>query len=117
MSAGRIRAGHLRRRVQIQRRVSSTDAEGSPQESWTAIGSGWAAVEPLTAQELLVAAQAGVRVTHSITMRYRSDLAVPTAHDLRIVEGGRVLEVTAQPIDTEERHRELQFQCRELLPG
>lgn len=117
MSGGRIRAGQLRRRVQIQRRVSSTDAEGSPQESWTSVGPAWVAVQPLSAQERLVGAQIGVQVTHLITMRYRADLAVPTAHDLRMVEGARVLEVTSQPIDTDERHRELQFQCRELLPG
>lgn len=116
MTAGRVRAGHLRRRVQLQRRVTSTDAEGSPQESWTTVGSAWVAIEPLTAQERLIAAQAGVQVTHNVTTRYRSDLVGPTAHDMRLVEGSRVLEVTEQPMDAEERHRELQFQCRELLP-
>jgi SPP1 family predicted phage head-tail adaptor len=112
-----MRAGLLRRRVQVQRRVSSTDAEGSPQESWTTIRSAWAAVAALTAQERLLAAQAGVQVTHSVTMRYAADLVVPTAHDLRLVEGARVLEVTSEPVDIQERHRELRLQCRELLPS
>jgi SPP1 family predicted phage head-tail adaptor len=96
--------------------VGSPDAEGSPQENWTTISSIWAQVQPLAAPEQLVAAQAGVLVTHIVTTRYRSELVAPTGHDLRLVEGARVLELVSQPIDLEERHRELQVQAREILP-
>ena len=112
-----MRGGALRRRVQVQRRISSQDAEGGPQENWTPLMSVWASVEPLSGQELLLAAQAGVQVTHQVTTRYQQALAGPTAHDLRIVEGSRVLEVKSQPIDESERHRSLVFQCEELVPG
>lgn len=112
-----MRAGQLRRRVQLQRRIGTTDAEGRPQESWTTIARIWADVQALTSGEALIAAQAGVLVTHQVVTRYRTDLTAPTGHDLRLVEGSRILDVVSQPIDAEERHRELQFQCRELFPG
>jgi SPP1 family predicted phage head-tail adaptor len=112
-----MRAGNLRRRLQLQRRVASTDAEGRPQENWVPISGIWAAVSPLTAAEQLVAEQAGVQITHQVTTRYRTDLAAPTGHNLRLVEGSRVLEIVSQPIDVDERHRELQIQARELEQG
>ena len=81
------------------------------------IGSIWAQIQPLSAAEAQMAAQAGVHMTHLITTRYRPDLTSATGHDLRLVESGRLLEITTEPIDLEERHRELQIQCKELLPG
>ena len=112
-----MRAGKLRRRLQVQQRTSGTNTEGRPQENWPTLFSVWAAVEPLSAPELLLAAQAGVEITHQVTTRYQAALAGPTAHDLRFVEGSRVLEVVSQPIDEAEGHRTLLWQCRELLEG
>lgn len=109
--------GERNRPLQIQRRTSVTDAEGASQETWPVVGRVFAAVQPLTAQESLIAAQAGVQITHLVTVGYRPDLAVATAHDLRFVDGARVLELVTQPIDLDSRHVELQVQCRELLPG
>lgn len=108
--------GERNRPLQIQQSISTYDTEGTPQEDWTTIGRVFAAVQPLTAQESLIAAQAGVQITHLVTVGYRPDLAAPTAHDLRFVDGARVLEVVTQPIDLDSRHVELQIQCRELLP-
>lgn len=107
----------LRSRIQVQRRTSSTDAEGSPQEGWSALFSVFAAVRPFSAREFLMAAQAGVQISHEVIVRYQAALAGSTAHNLRFIEGARVLEVVSQPIDTEERHVELRFQCLELLQG
>lgn len=106
-----MRAGKLRRRVQLQKRVASTDAEGSPQENWSAFATVWAAVEPLNAREYLLAAQAGVQVTHQVTVRYRSDVT----HNHRVVEGTRVLDVRTV-IHRQERLRELDLLCVELQP-
>ena len=110
-----MRAGKLFRRLQLQRRTSTVDGEGRPQEDWASIGNIWAQVQPLTSRELLMAAQAGVEVTHLVITRYRTDLVTPTAHNLRFVEASRMLDVVSEPVDIGERHRELQIECKELL--
>lgn len=117
-----MRIGELRRRLQLQSRQTSLDAEGRPQELWGNVANVWANVRPLTASELLLAQQAGVQVSHEVTVRYRSDLAavpqpggVQAGHDLRLVDAGRVLEIHGL-VHVQEERRSLRLLCTELEP-
>ena len=106
-------SGQLSRLLTIQQASNATDAEGSPQEVWTNTGSVWAQVRPLTSRETLIAAQAGVQLTHVVTIPYRGDVTART----RLLEGSRVFDIVSQPIDVEERHIELELMCMELVPA
>lgn len=117
-----MRIGELRRRLQLQSRQTSVDAEGRPQELWGTIANVYASVEPLLATELLLAQQAGVTVSHQVTLRYRADLAavpqpggIQAGHNLRLVEGSRAFDVKAVIHVEEERHW-LRLLCSELEP-
>lgn len=111
-----MRAGRLARHsFQLQRRVSTTDAEGATSEAWTSIGTVRGSKRTLTAQEQLVAAQAGVIATHEIQAWRRPEFALSTAHNLRLVEGSAVLELAAEPIDPDDAGKEVRLQVRELI--
>jgi len=110
-----MRAGRLQWRVQLQRHAPTTDAEGSPADDWATFATVWADVQPLTARELLEAAQAEGQISHQVTIRYRRDVT----HNTRLLfnagdgAGSRVLDVVAAPIDVGMNHRELQLLCQE----
>jgi SPP1 family predicted phage head-tail adaptor len=84
-----IRPGRLRHLVSLQRASASRDAAGQETRTWTTYKTWWAAIEPLSANELLLARQVEGRVSHRIQMRYRPDLQ-PTD---RIVLGTRVFQI------------------------
>lgn len=118
--ASRLMAGQLRKRVVLQRRVPSTDSEGSSKESWTAIQPIWAQVSPAGAIERQQAAQAEVQATHQVTIRWRPDVArvawtssTSSGHDMRLLlDGGRVLDIQTVS-DPDERHQQLNLLCLE----
>jgi SPP1 family predicted phage head-tail adaptor len=107
-----IGAGERRHRVTILKRSTITvNLESQP--VYTATASRWAKIDPLSARELLVAAQSQVfaETTHKITMLY-----VPTdalnAHD-QLQFGTRKFEVVGNPINREELNREIICMCIE----
>jgi len=106
-----MKAGALRHRVTIQRLVTTRDSFGAALETRTDIATVWASVEPIGGRELWQMQQVTAEVSTRVRMRYRSDV-VPT---MRLCFGSRILEVT-NVIDTEERHRELELLCREIVP-
>jgi len=111
-----MRGGQLRQRATLQRRAASVDAEGSPSEGWTNVGSIWADVQPVGGRELLMAGQLEVKLSHQVATRYRSDLAVTagaaSGHNMRLLWRGRVLDVQLVE-DPEGRRRRLNLLCLE----
>lgn len=105
-----MKAGDLRHRITIQRLVLAPDEYGQPVEYWQDVATCWAAVEPLRGRELFVAQQAQSEVTTRVRLRYRAGITP----DMRVLFGARVLEIL-YVIDPEERHRELQLLCREVI--
>ena len=103
-------SSQLSRPLTLQQRTPGTNAEGAPQDTWATVGTVWASVSPLSTRELLMAAQAGIQLTHLVTIPYRTDVD----HNSRFLEGSRVLDVVSAPLDLEERHINLQIMCREL---
>ena len=106
-----MRAGSLRHRVTIEQPVVDTAWGGAT--TWEEFATVWAAVEPLRGRELFAAQQVQSETTAKVTIRY---VAGVTAK-MRILHGSRIFELTAPPIDPEERHRELQLMVKETTPS
>jgi SPP1 family predicted phage head-tail adaptor len=112
-----MQAGQLRKRVVLEKRVPTSDAEGSPIENWVAVGTIWAQVTPAGGTEQLQAAQEEARITHQVTLRYRADLdpsviGAAALHNLRLALGSRILDVK-DGTSPDERHIELDLNCVE----
>lgn len=101
----------LNRRVTIQSRTISQDAEGVPTETWANLATVWAAVEPISGREYFQAATVQSEVTARIRIRYRSGIV----SNMRVLYGSRVFEIVSV-IDYQEEHRELQLMCKEVVP-
>jgi SPP1 family predicted phage head-tail adaptor len=70
-------AGNLRRRLQIQTRTTSQDASGAQVRTWSNYLLVWADIEPVSAAQKFYAGGEQADVTHTITVRWRSELADP----------------------------------------
>jgi SPP1 family predicted phage head-tail adaptor len=120
VKAGRVRAGAFRQSLILQRRVTSTDAEGSPQEGWVSIGLPIRArVEPLGGREFAMAGQLEMKLSHTVKTYYRQDLAQTSSavstsgHNMRLLWNGRVLDIQLVE-DPDGRQRVLELLCLEF---
>jgi SPP1 family predicted phage head-tail adaptor len=104
-----MQAGRLRHRVTIQQEAVIKGALGGQAKSWVDVVTVWEAVEPIRGREFFAAQQVNSEVTHRVTIRYRTGVTAK----MRLVFQGRVLDISAPPIDVEERHRDLQLMCIE----
>jgi SPP1 family predicted phage head-tail adaptor len=108
-----MQAGLLRQRIELQAPEESQDTYNQPIRQFVTVATVWASVRPLVGNAFLEAQAVGAQVTHKINLRYRSDLAIqPT---WRVKFGSRILELTAPPINVDERGRELVLMCREVI--
>lgn len=105
-----MRAGELRHRITIQRAVEVSDDLKTPTVTWQDVATVWAAVEPLSGREYLLAQNVNAELTVRIRIRYRPGVTP----GMRVLYNGRVFDIQAV-IDVEERHRELQLMCKEIL--
>lgn len=91
-----MRAGVLRHPIEIQHKVavrdSATGEFGEP--SWQTLASTWAAVESLSARDLIAAQAAQSEATARIVIRYRADV-LPA---MRIVHRGEVYSIEGPPL-------------------
>jgi len=102
-----MRAGSLRHKVTIERVTTEPDEIGQPIETWTAVGTFPASVEPINGREYFAADAAQSEVTTRIRMRYQAGI---TQHD-RATHGGQVYEVLSV-INPEMRNEELVLMCK-----
>ena len=102
-----MRAGSLRKRIEIQQCIFTKDNAGAPVENWLAFATAWAQVEDLTGQELAAAAQINETLTTRFTTRYLGSQFVPDT-TMRIVYQGKFYDIQSIS-DTEQAHRELVF--------
>lgn len=109
-----VRAGQLRHRVALQRPVSTRNSFGEVTLAWETYAERWAAVEPISGRERLLAAQVQAQLTHRVLLR---PLDVTVSPRDQVAYRGRVLKVEAVR-DLEERGRLLVLDCREeVLPS
>lgn len=105
-----MQAGQLRHRVTIQQNTPSRDTYGEEIESWSALATVWAAVEPLAGTERYAAdgAQTLATVDTRIRIRYWSGITP----GMRVLFGARTFDIQAV-IHLEERQQELHLLCEE----
>jgi SPP1 family predicted phage head-tail adaptor len=94
----------------IQRRVPGQDESGQPLEVWATLRDEWVSLLPVTGREYFAASGERADITHKVAAPYGSG-ALPAD---RILVGSRVLEIRSV-IDIDERHRDLQLMCTELV--
>lgn len=78
-----INPGKLRHLVRIERPVNANDPQGRLKPTWEKVADTLAAIEPLSARELIAADQAQSRIDTRITIRHRTDISP----EMRIVHG------------------------------
>jgi SPP1 family predicted phage head-tail adaptor len=105
-------AGVLNRRITIQQGTSSATSEGDAVMTWAPLMDVWAYINPLGTQELILAAQRGEEITHSVTVRWQAQFIPP--QNLRILYGSRVLFVVGAS-DPDEAHKSLVLRCKEFV--
>lgn len=103
-------AAVFRHRVTLQQRAADQDEAGQPVDTWKDVATVWGAVEPLRGREYFAAAQVQAEVTTRIRIRYCRGIRP----DMRVLYDGRLFNILSV-IDPEERHRELQLMCREVI--
>lgn len=120
MKAGRVRAGAWRQSLVLQRRVISTDSEGTPLEGWINVDPPLRAqVEPIGGRELLMAGQLEMKLSHQVRTYYRTDLAATSSsagtsgHNMRLLWGVRILDIQMVQ-DPDGRQRVLELLCLEF---
>lgn len=100
--------GALRHRVTLEQVTQTPDGGGGSTETWTAVASLWASIDPISGSESLIAERVAGAITHTIHIRHRS--GVTPAMRFRL--GTRIFEITAV-IDPDERRRHLKCLCHE----
>lgn len=96
----KLRAGDLRRRVEIQTYTESQDAFGGVSRTWATDATRWASIRQLTAEERVEHGQPEAKSVAMITMRYYASLA-PTQ---RIKYGSRIFNIRSQQNVEEHNH-------------
>lgn len=105
-----MRAGDLRHQVTIQQFESIDDGGGGHEEVWTDLTTVWGSVEPLNGKERYDAQQIQATLSHKIRIRYYPNLKP----SMRVKFETRVFNILSI-INFEERNRELQLMCEELI--
>jgi SPP1 family predicted phage head-tail adaptor len=68
--------GKLRHRLTLEAPVEMADGAGGVARSWTESGQVWAAIEPLGANDTVVADKRLGALSHRVTLRHRDDLTL-----------------------------------------
>jgi SPP1 family predicted phage head-tail adaptor len=100
--------GTLTDRVTLQRKITTEEPEGGELAVFTTLSTVWARVRQLSARQAFADDARGQSITHSVVLRFRTDL---TPGD-RIVYRGRNLEI-AGLADINGRRAYLSCQCSE----
>ncbi len=100
--------GSLTDRVSLQRRVDTSELEGGTTHAFMTVSSVWARVRSLSARLAMAGDGRAAEASHSVVVRYRSDVAVGDRFGWR----GRWLEVVGTS-DPDGRRAWLSCQCME----
>lgn len=109
-----MRAGSLRERVTLQSPTESRSAAyADVQKAWVDVATVWAAFEPLSGRELLLAQQVSSDINVRFRVRYRADVTAKW----RVRYGTRIFQIVQPPIDVGGRRVELHLMCTEVRVG
>lgn len=101
--------GALRHRIDVEMPTSVADGVGGEEISWVSAGSLWGAIRPRLGREGVTADKRVGRVSHDVTVRYRSDISP----NMRLRLGGRVFEIHAV-LEHDEEKRWMICECEEF---
>ncbi|MDX2027697.1 MAG: phage head closure protein [Alphaproteobacteria bacterium] len=106
-----MRIGELRKQVAIQAETPTADNAGGYALAWTTVATLWAEITPLDGREIYTAQHLEGRVTHRVTMRWRSGVTT----DMRLVYSDRAFNIRAV-MNVDERNRWLELLVEEGAP-
>jgi SPP1 family predicted phage head-tail adaptor len=113
-----MRAGKLRRRVDIEQPLLDQNAIGELEQTWSTFAANVPAqVEPLSGRERIVAQQLNTQLDTRVTLRYISGLT--TKMRIKYARTGytpRYLQIEAF-VNLDERNREIVVDCTESEDG
>lgn len=107
------KAGEFRHSIVLQSPTGSRNAVGERSTSWTSVATVRAKIEPLTANQRFIAAQANSEVSHRVTVRYDSSIAAIDG-SWRVKFGGRYFVIDGVR-NIEERNKIIELLCKEGL--
>lgn len=107
-----MRAGDLRRRVQIGRYVQEQDQYGDLVTAWQTVATVWAAIEALSGQLYFAAQQLATKSDYRVRIRWLDGLQP----GMIIKEGSREFTIQAV-LDKEGLCRELELVCQQTEPA
>jgi SPP1 family predicted phage head-tail adaptor len=105
-----MRAGKLRRLLDIQQAVESRDTTGAVVTTWGTFATVHGSVEPLRGREFWAAKELQAEVDTRIRIRYLDGITPK----MRILDGTRIFQIYAV-IDPESRHEEMQIMAQETV--
>lgn len=106
-----MQAGALRHRLTLETPNTTADSFGEETEApYTTLATVWGSIEPLSGNERLRMQQVQAEVTHRVRIRYRSGVTP----ELRVKFGTRYFNILSVT-NWEERNRELEIMCKELV--
>ncbi|MCB1487039.1 MAG: phage head closure protein [Bauldia sp.] len=111
MSGDVFEPGLLRHRVVIESAAGTPDGAGGETVAWDTYATVWAQILPIASGERIVAGHLSGVVSHTITMRYRADIA----GGMRAVFRGRIFRILVVT-DPDERRRFIVAKAEEEGP-
>lgn len=102
-------SGKLHHRITIETKTRTGDSGGGGSVAWTAVETVWADVTPISGFKRMQSEQMQARVTHKVTMRYRTDVDI----SMRLKWGTRLFSIRSA-INDSERSVWLVLDCEEL---
>jgi SPP1 family predicted phage head-tail adaptor len=100
--------GDLNKRVTIQHKTRVADGMGGFADTWNDTATVWAAIWPVSASDLIQAAQTTLVVTHRIRIRYRSTFKAAW----RVKFGNRYFSIISV-LNPNEKNEYLDLICKE----
>lgn len=112
-----MRSGQLRHKVTIEAFTSTQDEYGEPIETWAPLADTprvWAQIQSKAMGERFISGgeQVQAEVSHTVTIRYRTDITV----HMRILDRARYLQIE-NVVDVTGMERELTLMCSEVQLG
>ena len=104
-----MRAGKLRHRIVIQQNTTSQSGTGAHTDSWAALATVWAAIEPLRGREFMEAKGLYEEAAVRFRIRHRTDLNT----EQRVSWDSRFFDITAV-IPVNQNNREIWLMTREI---
>jgi SPP1 family predicted phage head-tail adaptor len=98
----------------VEQDVIGNEYEGEPATTPETVCSVWGNIQPLTGREYQQAQQMQSNVSHKITTELLPQNLGPATSRMRLKHGTRTFEVQSV-VNVEERNRELEWMCTELV--